>query len=385
MAIPYSYANLAALLAVNVSTLVDGSPRLVKNVGWFQYDSTATTGGYAPTAGAGKWFSISGAGFGSGIPIWQVKTANFTADINNQYIVDVAADVSLSLPDATGFVGGESVRIKSVGIGETKLDVSSLPSSAIGAINHFVRYQASEITYSASQSAWQFDDAFIYTRSLLAYLSSFWEFDTSRYALGDYVGGADFAGTGSAALTFTTGLVGGGVSAANFDNATAGYRLEQSESKLSIGANQIKTFTFLINIASSTELILSKKETSSANYCYKIHALNSTTIRLSVYTTGGTFNADATVTAAYGVVLAVYAEINTKANTITLQVDNTSTQGTPVVTAITGTFNAADPFVVGQETSGNQIVAVIDQIRFYSDKSLDTVQKNLLWNAGAFA
>ena len=91
------------------------------------------------------------------------------------------------------------------------------------------------------------------------------------------------------------------------------------------------------------------------------------------------------MTAAYGVVLAVYAEINTKANTITLQVDNTSTRGTPVVTAITGTFNPAAPFVVGQETSGNQIVAVIDQIRFYSGESLDTNQKNLLWNAGAFA
>lgn len=72
------------------------------------------------------------------------------------------------------------------------------------------------------------------------------------------------------------------------------------------------------------------------------------------------------------------------ANTITLQVDDAGAQGTPVTTSISGTFNAADPLVIGQTTAGNQIVAVIDQIRFYSGASLDTVQKNLLWNSGAF-
>lgn len=48
------------------------------------------------------------------------------------------------------------------------------------------------------------------------------------------------------------------------------------------------------------------------------------------------------------------------ANTITLQVDDAGAQGTPVTTSISGTFNAADPLVIGQTTAGNQIVAVID-------------------------
>jgi hypothetical protein len=73
MAVLYSYNTLADLLAVDVTTLVDESPRLVKNDSWYQYDSTATTGGYPPDVGSGRWFRLSGVGLS------EIKTTSFTA------------------------------------------------------------------------------------------------------------------------------------------------------------------------------------------------------------------------------------------------------------------------------------------------------------------
>lgn len=371
----YSIPTLAALTALDVTTLIDKYLRyVVSEDTWYRYDAAASSGGIPPDVGSGRWFRQNGTG------ISEIKVSSFTAIPFGAYGLDSASALTVTFP-ATPSVG-TPVEITNYNTGAISIDPNGGKINGTTGIQRLVDGRICKFIYSGATKGWLcFNDDLV--RTLYTNLKSFYEFNTSVYVLGDYVGGKDLVDTGTIPLTYTTGLVAGS-DAANFDSATAGYKLEQADTQYNIGASDIKTFTFLININSSTELILSKKETATSNYCYKIYALDSTTIRFSVTTTGGTFNADATVTSAYSTLLSIRAEINKAANTITLQVDDAGAQGTPITISISGTFNAADPLVIGQTTAGNQIVAVIDQIRFYSGASLDTVQKNLLWNSGAF-
>jgi hypothetical protein len=378
MPVPYSYANLIALLAVDVTTLLDSSPRLVKKVGWFQYDSEGTIGGYPPATVAGRWFPLGGGTLAG------VKTENFTADPFGDYLINSATDIVMSMPSSP--VAGTPINWFTVNTGLLRISGETINGVYRGDA-YFVSDKISRIFYAGGSMEWVCPSDLV-LNGIRQAMGSFWDFNSS--SLVDSQGGRDFTDTGSTAITYTTGIV--GAKALNFNNATANYQLSQSDVYLSpqtIAFTDTLSFSFLVNLVSGTEPIISQQWTSdSTKYTYRVRATDSTHIEFSIETGGtgaGVFTATATVAAAYGVplliVITMPVEYDVKSpRTMDIQVNN----GAITSTVITGNYQASNPLIIGQSVSGNQIVGVIDQIRAYNAE-IDSNQRDLLYNKGAFA
>lgn len=381
MAVLYSYDSLSTLLAVNVATLIDGSPRLVEGDSWYQYDAGAVTGGYAPAVGAGRWFRLSG------FKLPTLVAANSNAIASGSYFFDSASDITLSLPNSSLVIGMIIELLSYANTGVISIDPISGKINGVSGLHTLVSDRLVRLWYSGVSQGWKCLAADVIAAAN-ATLLSFYSF-VSGNELVDSTGSKNFTDIGTTPLTYTTGFI-GGTQTAFFDNASNGYRLEQADTQFNVAPSQVKTFTFLVNAnsAGSPYGLIITKASVTFNPHYSIEVLNATTIRFTVTTSSGTFFVDATVTAAYNVLLGVRAEINTLANTITLQVDDATTQGTPVSTSISGTFSIdldTDPLVIGEQVTGSQILARIGQIRFWSGAPLSTTQKNTLWNSGAFS
>lgn len=387
MAILYSYNTLADLLAVNVTTLVDGSPRLVKDDSWYQYNATATTGGYAPDVGSGRWFRLSGV---SGVGLSEIKTGSFTASPFGDYVVNSTTDITLTYPASP--IDGTSISFITINTGRVNSQFGTFINGSYRVDAYFAKDKYVKLIY-ASTLGWVCPTTDVFN-GVRQSLISFWEFNPALYIYGDYVGGRDFVDTGTTPLAFTTGLVAGS-NAADFNNATADYQLSQSSIDLSpttIPWTDTLGFAFLINLVSGTEPIISQKWTSdSTKYTYAIRAIDATHIEFSIETGGtgaGFFTATVAVTAAYGVPLLIIATMPVawevkSPRVMSLQVGDSAGLSSVVYTAITGDFQASDSMIVGQTESSSQIVGIVDQIRVYY-RELDSNQRNLLWNNGAF-
>jgi len=382
MAVLYSYANLTALLAVNVATLVDDSPRLVKNDSWYQYDASATTGGYPPDVGAGRWFRLSGAGLA------EVQSASFTAVPFGDYVVNSPSNITITFPSSP--VDGIPIAFFSIGLGRVNAPVGFI-NNIYRSNAYFVNGRLTKVVYGGSSLGWVCPPLDI-LNEIDSALLAFWTFGSGSGSLASSVGSYTFTDTGSTSIVYTTGIIGG--YALDYDNATNDYQLSQSSDDfdpLNISSSGALTFSFLVNLVSGTEPIISKKWTSSANYTYCVRATDATHIEFEIKTGGtgaGTFTLSAPVTAAYGVTLLIVATMPVafsgySPDTMTLQVSDSTDFGVVYSTAITGVYQTSDSLIIGKTETGSQIVGVIDQLRVYN-WSIDSNQRSLLWNNGAF-
>lgn len=384
MAVLYSYADLAALLAIDVTTLVDDAPAIVKGDSWYQYDSTASTGGYEPDVGSGRWFRLSGVGLS------EIKTADFTAIPFGDYIVNSATDITITYPPSP--VDGTPVSFLTINTGRVNAQFGMTINGLYRSDAYFSKDKVLRLIYAGSTLGWVCPTTDVFN-GIAQGLLAFWNFGTGGSgSLVSSVGSYTLADTGTTPITYTTGII--GAWALNFDNATADYQVSQSSADLSpttIPFTDTLGFAFLVNLTSGTEPIISQKWTATSDYTFCVRAIDSTTIEFSVTTGGtgaGTFAATATVTAAYGVDLLIIVTMPVaytvkSPRDISIQVGDSAGLGSVVRTVITGDFQTSDDFIIGQTEGGSQIVGVVDQVRAYNFE-LDSNQRNLLWNNGAF-
>lgn len=383
MAVLYSYDTLADLLAVDVTTVENESPRIVANDSWYQYDSTATTGGYEPDVGAGRWFRLSGVGLS------EIKTSTFTATSFGDYVVNSATNITPTFPTP---VDGTSISFLTVNAGRVNIPFGTTVNGLYRADAYLIKDKPVKLIYAGSTLGWVCPTTDVFN-GIAQGLLAFWNFGTGGSgSLVSSVGSYTLADTGTTPITYTTGII--GAWALNFDNATADYQVSQSSADLSpttIPFTDTLGFAFLVNLTSGTEPIISQKWTATSDYTFCVRAIDSTTIEFSVTTGGtgaGTFAATATVTAAYGVDLLIIVTMPVaytvkSPRDISIQVGDSAGLGSVVRTVITGDFQTSDDFIIGQTEGGSQIVGVVDQVRAYNFE-LDSNQRNLLWNNGAF-
>lgn len=185
---------------------------------------------------------------------------------------------------------------------------------------------------------------------------------------------------GTIPLTYTIGLL--ATYALNFDNATADYKLTFAGGNFGGGDTASGILTLVLNYTNSNsdELVISNKITTGG-YLYSLRSTSGTNIRFSVTSDAATFDIDYTVADAYTQHL-VIASIDTNTNTFALQVDN----GVITTQSYTGTlpdYTATEGIVIGEATTGNQFVGIIDRFWLYW-RDLDTNQRTLLWNGGSY-
>jgi hypothetical protein len=306
-------------------------------------------------------------------------------------VVNSGTDITLTYPASP--INGTSLSFIAINTGKVKSEFGKTINGLYRVDAYFTKDKHVKLIYAGSTLGWVCPTTDIFN-GILQGLMSFWDFNTSLYPLGDYIGGRDLSDTGSASITFTTGLI-AGTSAANFNNATANYQLSQSDAPLSpttISFADTLGFAFLVNLSSGTQPIISQKWSSdSTKYTYAIRAIDSTHIQFSIETGGtgaGVFTATVAVTNAYSTDLLIIATMPVaftvkSPRVMSLQVGDSTGLSSIVYTAITGDFQTSNAMIVGQSESGNQIVGVVDQIRAYN-LELDSNQRNLLWNNGAF-
>jgi hypothetical protein len=356
-----------------VTTIVDGTAKIVKNNGWFQYDSTATTGGYPPDTGAGRWFSLSNPDVGV-TGGFVLKSANFTAEGNKSYGI-YSNDIIATFPSAlTEGLTLEFFAHKGVfTIGGNPALNGRYTTDAI-----FDTEKQIKLFYMGGADGWVCEPAFVLygiTQDLTGYCT----FDST---LLDSTGnGRTWADTGTTPITYAS-------NALNFDNATADYQVTQSagvvnDIKPSVSFTRYLGFSIIANITSSTGIILSEKITGGGGYTFTLRALNSTTIEFEVTTSGGTFTVTQTLTTVYGTPILIFTEINLTDSKISLQLGDSATLSAIASTTFTGTFAASDNLVIGQTDSGTQFVGLIKKWRFYQ-LPLSDRQRSLLFNNGAF-
>jgi len=384
MAVLYSYNTLADLLAVDVTTLVDESPRIVTNDSWYQYDSTATSGGYEPDVGAGRWFRLSGVGLS------EIKTTTFTAIPFGDYVVNSVSNITPTFPSAP--VDGTPISFLTVNTGRVNVPFGITVNGLYRSDAYLIKDKPVKLIYAGSTLGWVCPTTDVFN-GIAQGLLAFWNFGTGGSgSLVSSVGSYTLVDTGSTPITYTTGII--GTWGLNFDNATADYQLSQSSADFSpttVPFTNTLGFSFLVNLVSGSEPIISQKWTATSDYTFAVRATSSTTIQLSVATGGsgaGTFTATATVANAYGVDLLIIVtmpvayEVKSPRD-ISIQVGDSTALGAVVRTVITGVFQTSDDLIIGQTEGGSQIVGVVDQLRAYNVE-IDSNQRNLLWNNGAF-
>lgn len=315
---------------------------------------------------------VWGTGSGSGTGKYQLKTSDFTAEGNKSYLVTTSTKASVTLP--SGATEGDFLRFKNIGSGKVVLFIPDSTQLYTLKLDSYIATKRSvELIYTGSQ--WIFDQGDILYGVEHGLLALFF-FSTATPLAAEFNAFTQyfFVDTGSTPLTFTAGAL--APYAPNFDNASAGYRIEFSFTDLASGV-----FAIAVNCLnnSSNELIISSKIVGSSDYFYSLRAIDSTHIRFTLTTSTSSYILDATVANAYTQNLIIMT-VDFNNNRAKLKVNNND----ELITTISGSVPSFEALVVGQETAGSQFTGVIDRVLIYW-RELYPDQEAALWNNGSFS